>query len=650
MKMSSNTPNNKLKKRLQEQKEIDTLNREMEIAVYSTNRYGRARRRAHRSDAVVRTMKRKRLEEEDAAAIAETVDHGSKKVRGSLMALKLKDNLHDDDDDDEDINLAEHNEDTIEEVGVSESEIGEGSDCDGDYQEASEIEVESDSDVDSENGEASKQDNISSTKKGRTGRPKKNADKNETLSEEIERYKEKLISGGKRVKRKMYRLKNFTSRKLADQHGEALGAYALGKQKVAVEKLGEVAVRSPAAPQVYSTLGLFYESLLNNSESVTTESADDKTNKDPMETIATKLDIGRKAYGSYHVAALLCKKDYTLWVRAGDGAIHMSDLHTTAMRLCRTTPPYSNNRDSMNSLIEQHRGEKLKWLKNAKDDYQTADNIRPPGITVPAKLAHTHLILGNLGEALTIMEDLRSSNMKTKEVDSEGSELDRSYTCWVLYADLMLRVGHECSLWNKRVSQNDNYMFKRWLRKYSMTFDWQERRLLGLFKALEAACGTEACGKVGKWMRARIKSQKEAAKEADVADRTEESEETFAKNGNKDSEENGEKTQNSNSPKEPNVVLRISAAMSPACDIASQLMKLCIMMDLFDAAALVGEGLSLYIKARYNRRERRKSAELSYVDGNAKRQAETFTIMEKHDEVCIWSSQQICDFKNYPIL
>jgi hypothetical protein len=36
-----------------------------------------------------------------------------------------------------------------------------------------------------------------------------------------------------------------------------------------------------------------------------------------------------EAYGAYHVAAILCKKDYTLWVRAADSAAEIADLHSS---------------------------------------------------------------------------------------------------------------------------------------------------------------------------------------------------------------------------------------------------------------------------------------------------------------------------------
>eukprot|EP00590_Aulacoseira_subarctica_P008047 CAMPEP_0172430746 /NCGR_PEP_ID=MMETSP1064-20121228/55847_1 /TAXON_ID=202472 /ORGANISM="Aulacoseira subarctica , Strain CCAP 1002/5" /LENGTH=88 /DNA_ID=CAMNT_0013177039 /DNA_START=131 /DNA_END=393 /DNA_ORIENTATION=+ len=65
--------------------------------------------------------------------------------------------------------------------------------------------------------------------------------------------------------RTMYRLKNFSSQRLAEKHGDALGAHARGQQRQAVSKLAEVAAAAPIAPQLYSSLGLVYENMLHES-------------------------------------------------------------------------------------------------------------------------------------------------------------------------------------------------------------------------------------------------------------------------------------------------------------------------------------------------------------------------------------------------
>jgi hypothetical protein len=67
----------------------------------------------------------------------------------------------------------------------------------------------------------------------------------------------------------------------------------------------------------------------------------------------------------------------------------------------------------------------------------------------------------------------------------------------------MLRIGHECMQWNRGVQTNENYMFRRWLRKLSQTFGWQERRLQSLALALEAAAGTKSTEKFKSWMLQR---------------------------------------------------------------------------------------------------------------------------------------------------
>ena len=67
----------------------------------------------------------------------------------------------------------------------------------------------------------------------------------------------------------------------------------------------------------------------------------------------------------------------------------------------------------------------------------------------------------------------------------------------------MLRIGHECIQWNKDNQRNPNYMFRRWLRKWSHTFEWQERRLQALARALEAAAGSASCEHLIQWTQNR---------------------------------------------------------------------------------------------------------------------------------------------------
>ena len=56
-----------------------------------------------------------------------------------------------------------------------------------------------------------------------------------------------------------------------------------------------------------------------------------------------------------------------------------------------------------------HRNQKAKWLEEAKESYLAADNLHPPGITVPAKLAFAHMEVGNLIDAFTVLTDLKNN-------------------------------------------------------------------------------------------------------------------------------------------------------------------------------------------------------------------------------------------------
>ena len=173
--------------------------------------------------------------------------------------------------------------------------------------------------------------------------------------------------------------------------------------------------------------------------------------------------------------------------------------------------------------LEFHKAERIRWLEEAKEDFQSADNLRPPGISVPSKLAYTQMELGNISEALTILTDLKSRSQKESNALKNAhkphrTELERSCSAWLLYADLMLVIGHECRQWNRGIHTNENYMFRRWLRKYSTNFDWQERRFQALCMALEAAAGSKACSKLAVWIRERTKESKSnGAKDEDEA-------------------------------------------------------------------------------------------------------------------------------------
>jgi len=310
----------------------------------------------------------------------------------------------------------------------------------------------------------------------------------------------------------MHRLRDFKSYRMSQRHGDALGAHARGLPKVAIQKLKAVAGDAPAAPQVYSSLGMVYENMLHESQKSEEERLNgiDSTQDDGIEShtlldpqklaeeakadsILKQIGLAKKAYGGYHVSALLCKKDFTLWLRAADTAMEIVDLYKQMIEL------------SCLSHVEREesRAEKKKWLEEAKQDYTSADNLRPPGIDIPAKLAVSHIELGNLSEALTILTDLKNRGGNAAGVSTTYNELHRSFRIWLLYSDLMLRIGHECMQWNRGILTNENYMFRRWLRKYSQTFDWRERRLQSLCLALEAAAGSKSCSHLLEWTKKR---------------------------------------------------------------------------------------------------------------------------------------------------
>jgi hypothetical protein len=153
---------------------------------------------------------------------------------------------------------------------------------------------------------------------------------------------------------------------------------------------------------------------------VETEVGDTLADEDvPDKLLAEQLDLARKAYGAYHVAAILCKKDYTLWVKAADSAAEIADLHSSIYDI----PGIREN------VATFHKREKERWLSEAKSDYKVADHLKPPGIDVPAKLAAALIQLGSLSEALTLLTDLKN----TGSTGQEHSEFEASYKAWLLF-------------------------------------------------------------------------------------------------------------------------------------------------------------------------------------------------------------------------
>lgn len=529
--------------------QVAALHAEMEIADYGINEHtGRSRRKDTRQKQKEKTIKRKKLEKEDRKELAIHGDENTtKRLRGSKVALEdevvkgslIFGGITGDDANDEMMGESIDNDDH-EDIDYEDDNV-EGDDndylMDDDISNQEYSELQSDGDDVSENEE---EDKVKKKRKSST-RMQYSLPTDPEQLEKIEAAKKHFPQ--KKIARTMYRLNPFKSHRMAEKHGDALGRHARGLNRSAVTKLKEVANAAPIAPQVYSSLGLVYESMLNDEmgKSISSRDKVDREHEDKDSGKSTTkekdlngcIELAKKTFGSYHVAALLCKMDYTLWLRAGDAAMKVANLHDQF--LSRPPPSFGTNinnfdptnddgsKSEMNQqsfstveeYIQYHRQEKNRWLEEAKDDYNAADNINPPGVAVPAKLAHAHIQLGNLSEALTILTDLKNKSIKSNvdvtdnSAATPRSDLEKSYAVWMIYANLMLIIGYECNKWNRGDQTNSNYMFRRWLRKYSNTFDWRERRLQALCLALEAAAGTKSCERIIAWMQDRAINAKQ---------------------------------------------------------------------------------------------------------------------------------------------
>ena len=323
--------------------------------------------------------------------------------------------------------------------------------------------------------------------------------------------KKKIKNKKIKPKRVMHRLKDFTSRRLADKHGEAIGAHIMGMSETAVQKLREVAKTAPGAPQVYSSLGMVFDSMLTEAEgrSDSTEPGGD--------VIQCRMELAQKVYASYHVASLLTKRDFVLWERSGDAAIKVAQIYSELI---------SNQLRNTNVRGDKWRSQQRVWMEYALAAYQSSDKLRPPGVDVPCKLAQVHMNLGSYIEALSILTDLRNKASGESSAGCDDdletvvrcSEMEGSYPCWLLYSDLMMKIGYECKEWNEGTSTCENYTFKRWLKKNSKDFDWSERRLQSLCLALEAAAGSASCCKLIRWMRKRAEIYSLGKLDVDVDD------------------------------------------------------------------------------------------------------------------------------------
>ena len=611
------------KRRVQLRKEqFHALHQEMELVSYGVSETGQARRKYPRHLSVERTKKRRLLEQQDRknANTQQNNNIGpSRTLRGSKAAAEdevLRESLIYgpksalSDVDDESLSPQE------------EDEFGAQTDSD----EIDDFIGESDNDILDGLDEP-----IAQKRMLKSPGSKK--------SSSVKFTKPKL---GKTAR--LHRLRNFKSTKMAEKHGEALGAHVQGKPALAIRRLKQVATLAPSAPQIYSSLGMVYEDLLQESQRkcLMTESSsvidsnrkasppsdtkdqrlsndagfsdvDHPSHRDKEMLISTEhhaaqvreleihdkilreqLNLARKAYGSYHVAAILCKRDYSLWLRAADSAYEIATLHTTIMRLP----------DIPSTIVEYHRAEKLRWLEEAKNDYQSADNLNPPGIEIPAKLAHVMIELGMVSEALTLLTGLK-----------KHADFACSYRAWLLFADLMLRIGHECNQWNCGIQTNSNYMFRRWLRKLSTSFDWKERRLQALSKALEAASGSECCKELLSWITNRVKRMHSSSSDDGnnyVSDSPQEvsktnSEEILPTDNLYDCFTNTDPAVQSS--KE---ILPLAASCRIVFSIASELMRHMIDMNLYLGGRLVGESVSLYLKKRQEICDLRKQKKFEF--------------------------------------
>ena len=517
---SSSNAASKRKERLRT--EFDTLDAEMELVGYGTNERGQNKRKLPRKQSLVRTQKRKVLDRRDREERAIQADViRPKRLRGARVAFgdeviggSMIFGGGDADDDDDDGGGAAKPVAAgaaAAPAGAKVDASGPESDGEGEEEWVADMNESlsggsrSPSPVPpSTNQRSPPSATPSKAKRARGGRKE----------DVLEEAREAVRTGSAKISRTMYRLKNFKSHKLVERQGQALGAHARGEHREAIAKLAEVAEAAPLAPQVYSTLGLVYENMLREKDTadVDADGSDDEgveenqhaasaenrsTNGDGQKNkaIHSRLEIAKKAYGSYHIAAVMCKKDFTLWARAGDAALGIADMYSGLLS--------AGNCSEMDA-IDDYASERKKWTTEAKNDFQTADNLQPPGMSIPSKLAAVQMELGNLSEALTILTDCKNQSQSAARISGGArSDMEKSYGVWLLYADLMLRIGFGCKQWNRGIQLNSNYMFRRWLRKYSATFDWKERRLQALCMALEAAAGSDACSKLVDWLRLR---------------------------------------------------------------------------------------------------------------------------------------------------
>lgn len=537
---------------------FDALQAEMELADYARGVSGQKVKRVPRNQAPFRTAKRKAMQEVDMMEMAievgddyqeeGAVDVGiggsgtgagdtgrRKRLRGSKVAFDdvvLKsmplafNNLQRKDDaestlcDDRDVRNEMLKD--VAELGI---ELGLDDDSDyedDDREEGSDVAIDDVVEVD-DDGEINLSSDFDDS--GDEQVEKDINSKKQLKRKNVSVSKNGLIIKPKTTKRVMHRLRDFASQRLAEKHGEAIGAHIRGMSETAVQKLREVAKAAPGAPQVYSSLGMVYESMLTETEegNSSSQNKDDDIGCDlRLNLLQRRMELAHKTYASYHVASLLTKRDFVLWERSGDAAMKVGSIYSEiidhmaknpvtnydTIRPAATASDAATRKQAFDPFAGagKWRSDQQVWMEHALSAYQSSDNLRPPGVDIPCKLALVHMSLGRYIDALSILTDLRNkAHGKKSEQDTESrhSAMEGSYPCWLLYADLMMKIGYECKQWIEGKCNNQNYMFKRWLRQNAKDFDWRERRLQALCLAFEAAAGSASCVKLIKWMRER---------------------------------------------------------------------------------------------------------------------------------------------------
>lgn len=340
-------------------RDIESMHQELEVTGFARSKSGHKKKTVPRHVSKIRTKKRKMLEKMDAAELAMLGEEGEeesdeeeesdgneedsvegargaggkrrsrkKRLRGSKAAME---------------------EDVLQESmvfqpppaarGAKDDEQHEDNEDDDDDDGEGEEDLVDEDDSEPEEGQAlpKKRPSKQNQKSAKKPSPRK---KRNTSSQ--------ANSQAIKKRRRMYRLRNFQSFKMAQRHGDALAAHARGDHKTAIEKLKAVAKDAPSAPQVYSSLGMVYEDMLKESKEryydrkasgdegtmsleagpVTNPAAGEglsgATPFIPNQYLREQCDLAKKAYGSHHVSAILCKKDFTLWVRAGESALEIA--------------------------------------------------------------------------------------------------------------------------------------------------------------------------------------------------------------------------------------------------------------------------------------------------------------------------------------